>query len=135
MPTANNHLVGLRAEREALCGHNLGTQGTNLRLRGAIVMVTVGLALACWLVQDGAPRWTRALCFVPFFMAAFGAMQGLLRTCPLHSMKRTREDDAGRTERVVTAEEQRSAQRLARFVWVGSAALAVAATVSIVIVP
>ncbi|MGF1509458.1 MAG: hypothetical protein ACFB9M_08150 [Myxococcota bacterium] len=127
--------MALHSYREALCGHNLGEKGTNQRLRVAILMVTVGLGLACWMVQADLPWLARIVCFVPFFLAALGATQGLFRTCPMHALKRTKEDDRGRTDPVMSPEEWRAAKKLARQVWMTSLFLATMATLSVLVLP
>lgn len=84
-----------RYRRMMAFGANLSPRGQNARLRGAVV--ALALALAACVVIDRAelPRAYRLITVVPFFFAAFGAMQGLFRTCPGHSMKGTREGDRG----------------------------------------
>lgn len=124
-----------RAERGSLCGHNLGTSGQNQRLRLAAAMVFLGLALAVWMVESDAPRWVRALTFGPFFMASFGALQGLLRTCPYHAMKGTREQDDGRVDNVVRDDMKDAAKHLSKCVLVASAVLALIMTAVIVVLP
>ena len=70
---------------------NLGREGQNARLRGSVLLLAVALVVAVVLVRLGVDRPWRLLTFIPFFMAAFGALQGLYRTCPFHSRQGTRE--------------------------------------------
>ncbi|MEM1025592.1 MAG: hypothetical protein AAGD10_16120 [Myxococcota bacterium] len=116
-------------------GTNLGRSGQNARLRLASVMVLAGLLMAVVLVQGEQPRWARAGIFLPFFMAVFTALQGLLRTCPGHVMHGTMEDDNGHIERVVRPEQIEKARRLSRIIWVGSCLVALLSTLAIVAIP
>lgn len=118
-----------------MSGTNLGRSGQNSRLRLASVMVFVGLLLAVVLVQAETQRWVRLTIFVPFFMAVFCALQGLLRTCPGHVMHGTMEDDKGHVERVVRPEQLQRAKRLSRIIWLGASLAALAFTLAVVAVP
>jgi len=132
---ANNPWVDVIREDGLMSGTNLGKAGQNSRLRLASVMVLVGLLLAVGLVQVDAPRWTRGTIFVPFFMAVFCALQGLLRTCPGHVIHGTMEDDNGNVERVVRPEQRKKAKRLSRIIWIGASSIALVSTLAVVAIP
>jgi len=106
-----------------------------MRLRGAVVLVALGLGVAMFLVKGDFPRWTRALCFLPFLMGANLAFQGLFRTCPMHSQKGTREDDQGHVDRVFAPPRRRGARRLAAMVIGWSLGTAGAGTALLFLLP
>jgi len=125
----------MERDGSALPGHNLGCHGQNVRLRASVVLVAVGLGLAIAFIKGGFPEWTRALCFLPFLLAANLAFQGLFRTCPMHAQKGTREDDEGHVGRVVQNLDRRGARRLSFFVVAGSFGLAGLATSVLFLLP
>ena len=59
---------------------NLSPVAASKRLRGGVIMLAVGLALAVVLVKAQLHVGYRALLFVPFLFAANGFYQGLYRT-------------------------------------------------------
>jgi hypothetical protein len=59
---------------------NLSPAAATKRLRGGVIMLTVGLAMAVALVKLETHPAARALLFVPFLLAANGFYQGLYRT-------------------------------------------------------
>lgn len=84
------------SERMMAFGANLGARGQNVRLRLAVLSLAVALGACVVMTRlDEVPRVYRLVTFVPFFFAAFGATQGLFRTCPRHSQKGTREGEDG----------------------------------------
>jgi hypothetical protein len=121
--------------RQPLCGANLQDHGQNSRLRMGIVALTVALGAAVLVVQADLPRLWRALLFVPFFFAAFGAWQGLYRTCPGMVMKGARETQEGDEVRVADPEQTRGARRLAARVMLGSVVTAACATALVAVLP
>ena len=116
-------------------GANLGHTGQSRRLQLAAVVLAVALGLSVWAVQADASRWMRALLFVPFLFAAFGAVQGLYRTCPMHARNGMRETESGEEERVAKKEDLAAGKRLGRHVMAGSFATALLATAFVVLIP
>ncbi|MCA9553415.1 MAG: hypothetical protein KC933_25485 [Myxococcales bacterium] len=121
--------------REALCGANLKDHGQNARIRMGIVALTVALGAAVAVMEADLARPWRVVLFVPFFFAAFGAWQGLYRTCPGLVMRGTRETQEGDEVRVADPEQTRAARRLATKVMLGSVATAACATALLVALP
>lgn len=116
-------------------GANLDPKGQNSRLRFAVVMLALGLALVVGFVRWGAaPSW-RLIAFVPFFFAAFGALQGLLRICPMHSRQGTREVAGGVCLPRDDAAGQAAAKRMGRQIWTLSTVSAVFATIVVYLLP
>lgn len=118
-------------EQDVLPGHNLGCRGQNVRLRAAVLLVAIGLGAAILFIEGEFPDWTRALCFIPFLVAAHLAFQGLFRTCPMHAVKGTREDDRGRVGRVFQKRDEKDARRLA--IWVNAMAVGLAGVATFVL--
>ncbi len=75
------------------CVGNLGPGGRTARLRIGIVGLGVGLLLSIVLLRAGVDRPVRLVVFLPFLLAASGVMQVMLRTCPSHGRRGTREAD------------------------------------------
>lgn len=118
-----------RYREGALCGANLETYGQNGRLRMGVFFLAIGLAMALGLQVLEVERAWRLSLFIPFFMGAFGAFQGLYRTCPAHASKGTREGVApGEAERVANPESLERSRRLSRKVMFYSLTNAVLAT-------
>jgi len=59
---------------------NLSPGAASKRLRGGVVMLAVGLAMAVVFVKAEIHVAYRALLFLPFLLAANGFYQGLYRT-------------------------------------------------------
>ncbi len=119
---------------EALCGANLRTSGQNARLRMGVVMLAVSLVLSVVLVRADVPRVWRLALFIPFFMAAVGAWQGLYRTCPMMVREGTKESEHG-DARVVDPEQLRGARKLAFRVLLGSMCTALLSTALVTALP
>jgi hypothetical protein len=113
---------------------NLGDRAQNQRLRGSLIALLVGLSLAVVLLDSGAPALYRWLLFPPFFAAAFGAYQGLFRTCGFAARQGMRLTDHGEEE-VGDADERARMRREGRNVLLGSLATAAAATALLVFLP
>ncbi|MEL7368024.1 MAG: hypothetical protein AAFN74_03860 [Myxococcota bacterium] len=121
---------------ENAAGTNLKTKGQNYRLRMGVIMLGVSLLATVLLVQADFHRAWRAVLFLPFFMAAFGAWQGLFRTCPGLAMKGVRESACGGCdERIGHAKELVVARHLARQVLLGAIVTAVFSTFVVVLIP
>lgn len=115
-------------------GGNLGCHAQNSRLRMSLFALSIALALSVVLMESGAPSLARAILFFPFFIAAFGAYQGLFRTCSFAARQGVRLADHG--EEMVTSRQERDRMRReGRKVFLGSLATAVAATLAVVILP
>jgi hypothetical protein len=113
---------------------NLGDRAQNSRLRGSLLALLVGLSASVVLLDSGAPAAYRWLLFAPFFAAAFGAYQGLFRTCSFAARQGVRLTDHGQEE-VGSAEERARIRREGRNVLLGSIATAAAATAILVLLP
>ena len=118
-----------------LCGRNLQSHGQNGRLRMGLLGLGVGLGLAMFLVQADIPRSWRLILFIPFFIAAFGSLQGLYRTCPGMAMKGVRETASGGEVRVIGPEDQARMKKLGNKVMATTAGVALAATMVIFLLP
>lgn len=121
------------------CGHgangNLASTGQNMRLRMGGMMLLVALGAAVALVQTDVARGWRMVLFVPFFLAAFGAWQGLYRTCPGMVNRGMREDERGDAEPIRRADDLRGVRRDAYKVLGGTVVTALAATLLVLLVP
>jgi hypothetical protein len=110
------------------CTHgNLGDRGQNNRMRMGIFGLVVGLTLTVIMIRaDVAPIY-RTLVFFPFFGAAFGAYQGLYRTCTFAAKQGVRETELG-IEPVANPAERERARADGRRIVFNSFATAAAAT-------
>jgi hypothetical protein len=100
----------------------------------SLFALLIALALSVVLMESGAPAFARAVLFFPFFIAAFGAYQGLFRTCSFAARHGLRLADHG--EEMVTSQPERDRMRReGRKVFLGSLATAVAATSMVVLLP
>jgi len=115
-------------------GSNLGDQGQNARLRLSLIALVVALALSVGLVESDAPPVLRAILFVPFFIAAFGAYQGLFRTCSFAARHGMCVTDQG-AESVGDAAERDRLRRDGRKVVLSSFATALVATATAFLLP
>lgn len=113
---------------------NLGANAQNRRLRGSILALFVGLVLSAVMLRSGAPAAARVVLFLPFFAAAFGAYQGLFRTCTFAARQGMRIDDHG--EEVVVDPDERARMRTeGRRILLGSIATAATATLMVALLP
>lgn len=117
-----------------LGGANLEGSGQNRRLRLGALGLAVALLASVVLVELGLPRLWRLTLFLPFFGAAFGAWQGLLRTCPILAHRGQREDH-GEYAAIADPERQSAGRRLGRTVRWASVASAAIATALIAAIP
>lgn len=111
---------------------NLGDKAQNSRMRMGIVGVGVGLLSAVLLVQLGLPPAARLALFVPFFFGAFGAYQGLFRTCTYAASQDVRVTDGGE-EKLLDSGDRERIRREGRKVMLSSLATATAATLVCVV--
>lgn len=126
--------TSLRRGGPPLSGANLEDSGQNRRLRLGAIMLAVSLVLSVAVVQaDLATPWRLGL-FVPFFFAAFGAWQGLYRTCPGLVHQGCRETCSG-PSKVADPSQLKAARRLAARVVGGSLVTALMATTLVVLLP
>ncbi len=113
---------------------NLGANAQNRRLRMSILALLVGLVLSTVMLRSGAPAAARLVLFIPFFAAAFGAYQGLFRTCTFAARQGMRIDDHG--EEVVVDRDERARMRSeGQRVLLGSIATAATATLMVALLP
>lgn len=120
--------------RQPLSGANLEDRGQNLRLRFGALMLAVSLGLSVALVQADVGRVWRLALFVPFFFAAFGAWQGLYRTCPGLVMEGLRETCDG-PAKMADPSQLGAARKLAWRVILGALAAAGLATALVTLIP
>lgn len=118
-----------------LAGANLSTRGQNQRLRLGIVLLTVGLALTVALVKLQVEPLYRLGLFVPFFMASFTTLQGLCRTCPMHSRQGTRETEQGPSVPMESENRVTASRALAAKILGLSTVVGIAATASVMLIP
>lgn len=107
---------------------NLGDKAQNTRLRLGVIGLGVALLLAVTLIGVGTSPAVRALLFVPFFVGAFGAFQGLFRTCTYAAKNDVLLTDAGE-EKVLECEARSRVRAEGRKVMLGSILTASAATI------
>ena len=100
-----------------------------------VVLLGLSLLGTVLIVQSGLHWSWRTLLFLPFFMAAFGAWQGLFRVCPGLAFKGVRENLAGGEDRVGRTADQAEARRNARLVLGGATVTAMVSTVLVVLIP
>lgn len=117
------------------CGTTLETDGQNQRLRLGVVMLGASLVATVLLVQTGLHWAWRMLLFLPFFIAAFGAWQGLFRICPGMAFKGVRENVVGGEDRMGKLEDLKASRRMARIVLGGSTFTALFSTVVVMLLP
>lgn len=113
---------------------NLGDRAQNTRMRMGLIFLGLALLVAVWLIKIDASPFVRALLFIPFFAASFGAYQGLFRTCTYAAKLGVRESDAGVVP-IADPNEILRARKDGRFVMISSFATALAATLVIVLIP
>lgn len=113
---------------------NLGANAQNRRLRMSILALLVGLILSTVMLRSGVPAAGRLVLFFPFFAAAFGAYQGLFRTCNFAARHGLRIDDHGE-EVVIDLAERARMRGEARRVLLGSIATAATATLMVALLP
>lgn len=112
---------------------NLGDRAQNKRLRLGLLGLGPALVLAVLLVHWGVPPLLRAgILFIPFFFAAFGALQGLFRTCTYAASQDVRVTDVGEEKLLESGDRQRI-RRDGRAVMVGSLLTASMATLLCVV--
>lgn len=111
---------------------NIGTEGIERRLRGAVLAFGLALALITGLRLAGAPAYAFGLAFIPFFVASSLGFQSLYRTCTYQASHGTRNLGDGE-EPVAHPEERARLARQGRIVWLltlGTASLATALVVA-----
>ncbi|MGB7923682.1 MAG: hypothetical protein WCF57_10600 [Pyrinomonadaceae bacterium] len=74
---------------------NIGPREQRKRRLLGFVALTVGVATAFVLVVYGAPRWSRAVIFLPIWVAGLGLMQAREQTCIALAARGTCNMDAG----------------------------------------
>src|SRR5215471_10174245 len=91
---------------------NLGDRAQSGRLRFGVIAFGVAMVGAVVALETAAPRWVLGLLFLPFFVGAFGVLQGLLKTCPGLAMQGMRDTGDG-PERVIDREALKKARAVA----------------------
>ncbi len=117
---------------EACSIGNLGDKAQNNRLRMGLIGLGLALLLAVVLVQLGVPTIARVGLFVPFFFGAYGAFQGLFRTCTYAASQNMLVTDAGE-EKLLESRDRERTKRDAKMVMLGSVVTASMATVLCVV--
>ena len=117
------------------CTHgNLGDRAQSQRLRMSLVLLSIALVLCVVLRETGVAPVYRSVLFIPFFASAFGAYQGLFRTCTVAARQGVRVTDQG--EEVVADPAERGRMRAeGRKILLRSLATAAAATALVVLLP
>ena len=64
-------------------------------MRGGIVMLLVALGMLAWFEQVDAPRYLRAVLFVPFFVAEYSFFQAIYNNCGMASLRGLRATPEG----------------------------------------
>lgn len=111
---------------------NLGDKAQNTRLRMGLVGLGSALLLAVLLVQLEVPAIARVALFVPFFLGAYGAFQGLFRTCTHAASQNVRVTDAGE-EKLLENRDRERIRRDSKMVMLTSFLTASMATVVCVV--
>ena len=117
-----------------LRGSNLEGGGQNRRLRLGATGLAVALVASVVLVEADVGRVWRALLFLPFYGAAYGAWQGLLRTCPTLARRGQREDH-GEYASIASPERVAAGRKMGRKVRLASLMSALVATSIVVLIP
>lgn len=114
---------------------NLASLGQNFRLRMGVLVLGASLVASVIIVKADVHRGWRAALFVPFFMAAFGAWQGLYRVCPDLAFRGVREDRTGAEDPIGRPQERASVRCIARRVLLISTLTAGLLTAVLIAVP
>ncbi len=100
----------------------------------SLLFLAIALVLSVLLRESGVAAIVRSVLFIPFFASAFGAYQGLFRTCTVAARQGVRVTDQG--EEVIADPAERSRRRVeGRRILLGSLATAAAATALVVLLP
>ncbi len=117
-----------------LCDHNISQSSRNLRLRGSILLVGVGLLWTLFVVKAALPRPLLVLAFGPFTGGSLMFFQAAYRTCVYRAFHRQRVTELG-VERVANPEQVQTDLRRARSVVGMSLASAAALTALLFLIP
>jgi hypothetical protein len=74
---------------------NIGPREQRKRRLLGIVALTIGTGLAFVLVTTNAPRWSRAIVFLPIWIAGLGLIQAREKTCIALAARGTCNMDTG----------------------------------------
>lgn len=92
-------------------------------LRFGVAMALVALGLSTILLQSGASTFPRVLLFVPFWLACYGVLSSLFRTCAFAALGSCRLASCGR-QPIAGREGVRAVRRRGLGVFLASVALA-----------
>jgi hypothetical protein len=111
---------------------NLDSSAQDMQMRAGLIALALALLSAVALDHRGATPGLRVLAFLPFFVAAYGVLSALYRTCGFSALagKRMTPDGA---ERVADREELTSQRKVGMRVLGLSFALAATATALLVL--
>ncbi len=99
-----------------------------------LIFLSLSLLLAVYMIHAGVSPAVRGVLFVPFFAAAFGAYQGLFRTCTHAAKMGVRLTDQG-DEPMASPDDLKRSRRDSRKVLIGSIATALVATLVVAAIP
>ncbi|MCU0683969.1 MAG: hypothetical protein MUF34_17295 [Polyangiaceae bacterium] len=103
-------------------------------MRFGVAMSLVALGLSTIVLQVGASTFPRAFLFVPFWLAAYGVLSSLFRTCAFAALGACRLNCRG-TEPIAGADGVRAVRRRGLRVFLASVALAALLTTLLVASP
>src|SRR5437763_1780601 len=88
-------MIRVQMEATPVAEGNLGDRAQSGRLRWGVIAFGVAMVSAVAAIELDAPHWVLWSLFLPFFMGAFGVIQGLLKTCPGLAMAGMRDTGDG----------------------------------------
>jgi hypothetical protein len=106
---------------------NLESRAQDIQMRVGLVALAISLVVGTLLARSGVAMGYRALAFVPFFVASYGLLAALYRTCGMTALAGRRITSDG-TEPVADREELAALRSKGMRVMLGSALLAATAT-------
>lgn len=113
---------------------NIGAEGQRKKVRGGVIALTLGVAVAVVLIVADVSRWWRLGLFLPFWPGTLGVFQGLEKTWVFLAARGLR-DMGGEEEEIEDPEELVQVRRQARRVHIESVLAAVLLTGIAVAVP
>jgi hypothetical protein len=111
---------------------NLEPEAQDLQMRVGIVALATALVVGTLLAKGGVAHGYRALAFGPFFVAGYGVLAALYRTCGLTAIAGRRVTSDG-MERVADRDELAALRSRGLRVIAGSALLAATATAVLIL--
>lgn len=101
----------------------------------AILALAAGLGMTVAFAHFDFPRVWRLATVIPFWFASLGAVQGLYRTCPMHSFNGTREASDGRSLPQENMRCQKASKRMVAWVLGLSISLTLTAVATVYFLP